>query len=386
MSLETNDNNTRKNGIIFLWITWVVSTGCLLAVELSPLVVARKWILIPFIAVVLDILLYIWISKSRERSINPCCYLIPFITSRVLLWSALAMIAIILLQPSSATDHEIAAPPVIPILVITPITVIFTLWRRLAKLKFPFCRDCRLRYGGPVERGFLGAIFSQEGAFQNKVLLLISTFIGGVDWVYYSFRYINENLNGADRYFFFVVPGLFFVFSAIYMGIRYFGLWHYYEQDLIGSEIRRGPVTSIRYLLVWDNKVFVRFTDPAADDMFNPFVSKGDTPASVIIGRQRHIDHATALSYLKSVIPMLTDTEMKFLYSTESVGQVSNTYHFIVFVNDHDHTLLEQRYSNGSWLSMLTLQQLIEEKQIEPALAAELYRIYTVTMASKTYN
>ncbi|MDE7470103.1 MAG: hypothetical protein K2M57_01495 [Paramuribaculum sp.] len=253
-------------------------------------------------------------------------------------------------------------------------------------MKFPFCRDCRLRYGGPVERGFLGAIFSQEGAFQNKVLLLISTFIGGVDWVYYSFRYINENLNGADRYFFFVVPGLFFVFSAIYMGIRYFGLWHYYEQDLIGSEIRRGPVTSIRYLLVWDNKVFVRFTDPAADDMFNPFVSKGDTPTSVIIGRQRHIDHATALSYLKSVIPMLTDTEMKFLYSTESVGQVSNTYHFIVFVNDHDHTLLEQRYSNGSWLSMLTLQQLIEEKQIEPALAAELYRIYTVTMASKTYN
>ncbi|MDE7471533.1 MAG: hypothetical protein K2M57_08850, partial [Paramuribaculum sp.] len=69
MSLETNDNNTRKNGIIFLWITWVVSTGCLLAVELSPLVVARKWILIPFIAVVLDILLYIWIRQSRERSI-----------------------------------------------------------------------------------------------------------------------------------------------------------------------------------------------------------------------------------------------------------------------------------------------------------------------------
>lgn len=376
------DRLDNRQGIFSLWLTWVVSNGAILAVVLSPLLVRPIWI--PFVTIVLETALYIGVRHNRDNSL-PKCYLIPFITSRALLWSAVAMLVIVILMHDAegAGKPEL---PFIPILIVAPITVIIALWRRMAKLKFPFCVDCRLRNGTPAERGFLGLLFTQEGSFQNKVLLLLYAFMTVVGWTYYLFKYVDVNINSADRYFFFIIPTALFVLSAIYMGIRYLGLWNYYEQDILGSEIRRGDISSLRFLLVWGNYIFVRFPNPAGDDMFNPFLSKGDTPASVQIPKQRDVPVNTATQYLKELIPGLKNPEVRQMYSTQNSSGDANTFHYIAFIDDDDHKVIEKAFNNGSWLSMVMLDRLIDENQLEASLSAELYRIYNTVMAWKSYS
>lgn len=380
---ELGDTLDNRQGILSLWLTWMESTGAVLCVILAPLVVKPLWV--PFVAIVLETALWFTLRRNREMQC-PKCYLIPFVTSRALLWSALFMFFVAIYESATGSGRLKTALPFIPELIVAPLLMLMTLWRRVKKLKFLFCQDCCLRNGTPAERGFLGALFTQEATFQNKVLFWLSVFVTVVSWCYYLFRYNDVSVNSADRYFFFIMPTALFVLSAVYMAIRYLGLWQYYQQDVIGSEQRRGDTTLIRYILVWDKYIFVTFPDPSGDNVFNPFMMRGDTPATLLIPKQRELLTGLASQYFKDIMPMLKDADIRFAYFNKSLSGNSNTFHYLVYVSDSDHKAIEESYPNGSWLSMLAIDRLIRENQLEPAFASEIYRIYTTVMAWKTYD
>ena len=372
-----------RQGIFSLWLTWVGSTMALLAIVLSPLIV--RPIIVPIVAVVLEMLFYMMVRRNRSSEF-PQCYLIPFLTSRSLIWSTVAILVVLLLTPVPKDAETIPELPFIPIVIIAPITFVMCMWQRLRGVKYPFCVDCRLRHGTPVEKGFLGVLFCQEGTYQVKFLSVISGLMWGITWTYYGWHYIDVNIISADVYFFFILPTVVVVMSIIYMAIRYFSIWNYYEQDLQGSEIRTGDYTELRFILVWSNYIFVRFADPANDVLYDPAQSKGDTPATLKIGRQREVGVHVAKEYLERMMPVLKNADVKFMYTTETCGGASNTMHYMVMIDDADHTRLEDAYPTGTWLSMLMLSRLIDDRQLAPAFSAELYRIYTMVMAWKSYD
>ena len=123
------------------------------------------------------------VRRNRVSQL-PVCYLLPFICSRVLFWSAVVMTIINFFHINdtlfaSFIDNGNVNPdiPFISILVVAPVTLMVTYWAYKRGHNMSYCVDCIFRNGPAAERGFLGKLFSQEGQYQIRFLLFLSIII-----------------------------------------------------------------------------------------------------------------------------------------------------------------------------------------------------------------
>ncbi len=134
-----------------------------------------------------------------------------FITTRILFWSAVVMLVVLvshnMLHPDRIVSLGINRDiPFIPVLIVAPIAAGVCLWMLKRGSSFPFCVDCKLRFDTPAERGFLGMLFSQGGHLADPGSLAGALLLSISSWAYYIVKYVNSNLNSADRYFFSASP------------------------------------------------------------------------------------------------------------------------------------------------------------------------------------
>lgn len=389
--MEQRQRADNLGGIFYIWLEWIVSSAALLAVMLVPLVVRPIWT--PLVAAVLEVTLFTAIRRGREAP-RPRCLLPMFITTRILFWSALAMLAVLLVQhwlsPSSAMAFGINRElPFIPVLIVAPIGAVVSYWMLHRGSYFPFCVDCKLRFDTPAERGFLGMLFSQEGTTQIRVLLAGCVLLAISSWLYWLVKYVNDSLNSADRYFFFGIPAALWVIAAIYMSLRYTGIYRYYDQDIEGSNQRRGPSTRARFLIVADNRLLVRIPDSDSDTVdavVDLSRTRADTPAEVVLPYRRDLPLHEAERYLDSLMPLGPNTRVRFLYSNTEWNADCNIFHFIVLADDADIKRLTDAVPGAAWLTLRQYSELLAAGGVEPLLASEIHRIYTSAMAFKTYD
>lgn len=377
------------NGIYGLWLEWIVSSGAVLAVVLTPLVVRPIWT--PLVAAVLEMVLYTLIRAGRTDD-SPRCLLPFFITTRILFWSALAMIGVIisyrLMHHTSiealGINREI---PFIPILIVAPIGAAVSLWMRTRGSAFPFCVDCKLRFAPPAERGFLGTLFSQEGTTQIRVMQIGYSLLAISSWAYYLIKYANDSLTAADRYFFFGIPAALWVIAAIYMSLRYMGIYRYYDQNVEGSLQRRGASTRIRFLIVSDNKLLLSAPDIEgdADSLIDLARTRADTPAEISLPYRRDMSLHEAVSYLEGILPIFHQ-RARFLYSNTEWNADCNIFHFLVSVDNDTMERLDRAVRNAQWVTIHQYVTMLDHNLIDPLLASEVHRVYTMSMAFKTYD
>ena len=55
-------------------------------------------------------------------------------------------------------------------------------------------------------------------------MLWLSLALTMIDWAYYYFFYINVNYNTPDRFYFTFMPAAIYLFSLVYMGVRYMNM------------------------------------------------------------------------------------------------------------------------------------------------------------------
>ncbi len=278
-------------------------------------------------------------------------------------------------------NHDI---PFITQLIVGPVTVAVLLWSVIKKQNLSFCRDCKMHHGSPAERGFLGVLFTQESQFQARLFLGISVFCTIVSWAYYLFFYANEYFSLLDKYIFIWCPCLLFIVALIYTAARYISIWRYYEHNTGGSYTRPSRHTLIRYLMIYDNYIGLHMPD-MHKEYLNPADIKADTPVSLITKFKQNIPVPEARSYFEQ-LTRIPDAEIRFLYTNITGNTDCNIFHFIVFLNQEQKETYTHSHDDIKWFTMYETGRMINKKETNSLLSAEIVRIHTIAMAWKTYR
>lgn len=378
-------NTSHESALFGLWLNWIIAGGALFVPNLVSVYSPPQ--LIPLITYALAGALYIY-NKTSLRSRKAVCPLLPTIAMRTLFISATIMVIISIIYRRGLItyfydqDSINAAKPFVTSLIISPVVLINTLWANLRGKKYSACHICMISLGPKTERGFIGTLFAQESRFQRLFLLAISVVLTIVTWGYYTFFYINVNLNIPDRFFFGWVPVILFIISVFYIGARCFTLWAYYFQDTEGSLNRDNGTSNLRILIISGDTMFLSRQEDLSEDMDNNCF---DTPASLALHFTENLSKQKAANMLCDLSQLNTsDFELRFMYTSYEASRDCNTFHYICCPTTPE--VLNESGFKGKWYNLSQIERMIHNHELTPMLAAEIHRLYTVTMAWKTYD
>ncbi len=374
-------------GIFLLWLNWVMGLGFITLLTLMSLWV--KPLYMPFVAFGMQFILFLLIKWNREQLL-PVCYVYPFVVSRILFWAGTVMLIINLLYSrwishlifdTSTLNHDI---PFICALIISPIALLCALWAHTHQRTLSFCRDCKMRSGTAAERGFLGKIFTREGQYQIYISLLLSIVVCAIAWPYYLLTYVNDSLSLPDRIVFFWLEVAIWLVSIIYLGLRYLGIWTYYCQNIEGSSTRHGQSTQVRFIVISGNKICLRHPQIGAE-VAEPGAHYFDTPESNFIPWKKNISASTAEIMFTNKTEIYSP-QIRFFYSNISGNAECNIFHFFAFLTEEQKEKFSTRNQDCIWITFRDLANLVNEHSLAPLMSAEITRLYTMTMAWKTYD
>ena len=375
-------------GIYLLWLNWVIVVG-----GISLLVCLSLWlnpVLMPLVAFALQGAFYMLIKANRNRHI-PVCFLLPHLGMRIMFFCGVIMLGVNILfsrwffnyvfNPETV-NTEI---PFITTLIVAPVTAACCLYALYRGSHYSFCLSCKIKYGTPAERGFLGKLFTQEGTVQARFLGMITAGISIVAWIYYFILYVNVNLNLPDRFVFFIAPIAIFFCSIVYMALRYLGLWNYYSNYIGSSSLKNGPYTLLRFIMIWDNYIAVVPPETDPDKITDITMNRFDTPESIYISARKNVTPPEAMSYLVNKLGFRID-DIRFMYSITSGNADYNIFNYLCFLNDDEKEKLLKEKPNVEFISLHQLHTLINTKKCNPHFSSEIIRLHTAAMAWKTYD
>lgn len=376
---------TNERAIFTLWLNWAIAVGALALPEFMALFIPRSWIPIVTFTVMFLLIVY---RNTGVKFQSSSCDLIQTICVRTLCFSAVIMLLIgviyarhliSLLFPDELLNMRI---PYLTILVLAPVCTLVSGIAILQGHDQRVCRECIVKYGTASERGFLGKIFLQESHYQVKTLFFISIGLSVFCWLYYAFFYVNVNLNRFDRFVYNWVPSIIYGFSIIFFGMRYFSLWsYYYNQIELNPRVRMNG-TGVRFLLLCDDNIFLGRREDFYD---TPDGNKYDTPAAVTISHRNGVSMKEAAEHLHNMSGLEGyDYSLRFMYKSTDLSGLANVFHYICCLPSKD--VMAETTLQGQWFSLSQLQRLLYNRDLSPVLAAEIHRLYTVTMAWKTYD
>ena len=181
-----------------------------------------------------------------------------------------------------------------------------------------------------------------------------------------------------------IVPVTLWTLSAIYLGVRYVGIWAYYSQRSDEHQIQNGLTTTLRYMLIWDN--YVGLLEPSEDpDSVISVRTVYDTPTLIQLRYRQKVSYDDFHHYF-SALAHIDHADIRFLYSTLVGNPEGNLFHYIVYLTDSEKEEIDKRYKRVKWFTLREVSELINNKEMAPLFSAEFIRLYTIAMAWKTYT
>lgn len=357
-----------------MWLKWMLASGSLALVVILSLLIPKVWL--PFAVYAISYGLVMSLRADNSRKALKACGLVVKLASEVLFWTATVMLAINLMAADwffgNMLDDPMFNPsqPYITSLILFPVVIAMNAYALFAGQNLTYCRNCRRDHGYYSGDGLVATLFYHESKYQIKLLLIGSIVISIVAWTYYLVRYVNINFNSADIFIFKGLPVIFFIFGAVYMSARYRSIAASLSH-LGVDENSSSSLTRLRFLVLSGDRVYLRSD---SNGLF-------DTPATETINRTDKLSDDEARKYF-SELSGLTDFELKYIYSNDGFAGGSNIIHYAAFIPDNSIGRLEP----ADPMTLDALDRLIKASMISPLLANEIYRIYTVTMAWKTYD
>lgn len=381
----TQHHITNEKAIFTLWLNWTISVGALALPEFTALFVPRHWI--PIITFGLMLLLILYRNNGRKFKASSCD-LIQTICVRTLCTSALIMVIISLIYtrgiislfyPEELINMHI---PYLTVLILGPVAAFFCILSEIEGNNATVCRRCIIRNGTASERGFLGKVFSQESRYQERTLLVLSTIMTLTSWLYYAFYYVNVNLNSADRFFYNWIPSICYGLSVIFFGMRYLALWSYYYNHIELNPRVCMNGSGVRFLIFYEDNIFLSRTEGFHD---LPDGNKFDSPTDVSLSHRNSVSVEEATEHLSNLTGLSPDeVTVRFMYKSTDLSGLANIFHFICCV--HSKEAIHDTSMRGQWFTLSQLQRLLYNHELTRMLASEIHRLYTVTMAWKTYD
>lgn len=371
--------------IFGLWRNWAVAVGLLTVLAVCAPLVPRPW-LAP-----LNIVFFLalqWLHSVLRKSDVPSCSRLIQEVSAVILITAVFVIAIHFFARGEGLYEITGQPfladsPLIAILVTAPVATIVALAFLLRRGEPLVCEKCKLRYGSVIEYGFIGSVFRRELAYQTRLLFALSLLLSITEWGYYMAQYINTNLNRADLFFFVWMPMVIYALSLVYLGGRYYSLWVYYCHNDEEGIISKPGTSTLRYLILNEDKLFVNMVDTGMKFSNGARVKKFDTPAVAHTSYTENENIHNAIQQFQQVTG-IRNAQIKLAYLSPDNVTYQNVFHYFAFLPDSE-AVLDSKIE-GEWLTWGHLRQMANQQLLSHYLLSELNRVYQVAMAWKTYD
>lgn len=358
-----------------MWNNWTIALSAPIALLIASYFVPKLWL--PLVAFTFAYILSSRLRYESGRQTIKGCNLIVWVMTWTMLWTAVIMCVINIIYAKWFVTGVYQIDPINPKhpfitpLIVFPTAFIVCLYFIARRRKSSHCRRCLSRFGY-YDNGNkpIALLYFNESKYQIKYIASLSVAISVIDWFYYYKFYINVNLNSPDRFFFIFLPIVLMVMALIYMTVRYMNM-----ADNISAKTstpKQQLMTMVRYLM-FSNDTVCLSTDP--DGYL-------DTPAKTLEPRHEKLTAEQATESFAKIAGMNNFTT-KYLYTDSGYSGGPNVFHYAVFINPADVANL---HIDGAWSTIDQLDRQLKAGNLSPELLSEIHRIYSVTMAWKTYD
>lgn len=368
----TENQNLTRRLVGSLWLNWAIAFGAIAVELLLPRMMSKMWMPFPIFALAYAELVYMRTQEARE---SLSCTAMLKVSTLTLFWSALIMLCINILSTNKLLGdiidwtHSNSEIPYITCLVIFPTMIIMALW----VMSNGYLQSSPKSYRSQTEirsgNGVIPTLFSRENRYQVQLMLYVAIGFSAVEWWYYFNYYINVNMNTPDVFFFNWMPISFYALSLFFIWSRYHNM-----AAIIGPIARNahGNDIAIRYLVLSGDRMLLSINEH----------NRWDTPAVTHIGTLESTDSQN-ISDAFERISGCNNFSLRFLYDTGADSTVPEIKHYAVFLDNEDYTA---KTALDSWFTLDQINRFIKTARLSAELADEIYRIFTITMAWKTYD
>ncbi len=327
--------------------------------------------------VLLLVLAYVISAVTRMPSVGgrQRCHRMAWTVRATLIWSAFIMLLLllshvkILFGDRFNTAHFNPVIPYITCLVVQTVGAFVSLYALFMGRSLGVCRKC-LQINGEYDNDSLASIlFNEESGQQLRMYFWICFGAGVVQWAYFFIFYINVNFNSPDVFVFNFVPVAIYLLSLIYLGSRYYSIAMSVGTSDAGSQ-RVSRDAQLRFIVTSGDRMLLRDND--GDDY--------DTPYKAEVNFDKPDDARAAERFEAMGGP--AGSAMRFLYDNVAPDG-ERTIHYAAFVSEEDS---EKALRNGNWFTLYEVNRFLNSGRLAPMMANEIVRIYTITMAWKTYD
>lgn len=369
---------------------WYLSFGALTAAVVVSLWVSPLWM--PIVDIVLGIVLVFCVSGKKLGSTQPCGR-IRVVTIVTLIFTGLISLAINLCYKTefihkffdiSTLNHSI---PYITSLILFPVCAFLSGIFVTPAISHQHSHTCYLHNQyNPSHPMYSRMVHATYRSLLGR-LALMALIISIVDWGYYFICYENSRITRPDRFFFFVVPAAIYVWSIIYVRGSYSLLTLTNGQTVRAAALRESdhnpnPITDstiIRYLIIHKGELLLNINQSTITDC------SVDTPVIEIKPLDYQGDVETATQDFKRATG-LTDITVKYLYTSEPNINNNRVLHFLVTLDEELPVVKASVLGNATSCPLGEIDRLLRMGVLSPQLATEIFRIYTMAMAWKTYD
>lgn len=370
--MNENSPNLTRRLVGSLWVNWAIAFGAIALELLLPRLISKAWLPLPVFALAYAELVYMRTQQARE---SLSCTAMLKVSTLTLFWSALIMLIINILNSEMLFDNLInwsnsnKEIPYITCLVVFPTMIIMALWVMaggyIQNRQDPYGSQAEIREGN----GVVSTLFSRESRYQVQLMLYVALGFSGVEWWYYFKYYFNVNLNTPDVFFFNWMPIAFYFLSLFFIWSRYQNM-----AAIIGpiAENALHNGIAVRYLVISGDRMLLAINE----------YDRWDTPAITRLGTLSQINDQT----VRDAFGRISGCEnfgMRFLYDTGFDKTVPEVKHYAVFLDKEEYPA---ESALDSWFSLDQIDRFIKAARLSAELADEIYRIFTITMAWKTYD
>lgn len=373
-----------SNALAQICREWYISLGCITSAVLLSLWIRPMWM--PVYELLLAMTLAIYGPGRRTGSSNPCGR-ISIITIYTLVITGITSLSISVAYRTNiiyhffeetALNHSI---PYITALIIFPVCMALCLILNSGFVYRLHVRGCHLHNQYCPELPMFGRFIHATYRSLLKKLTLICLSVSILDWAYYFVYYENANINKPDRFFFFIVPAVIYIASIIYVRHHYSSLTILGGQTVNASTdnasaniqpVRKSNI--LRFLVVKDKTLLLNMNETT---IMNGSI---DTPIVEIEPLSEKIDIEVARSIFEDKTG-IREFKIKELYFKKNKTLDNCTFHYLVTLKEDART--DTLY--GAWITLPDIDRLMKMGVVAPNFADEIFRIYTISIASRTY-
>ncbi len=360
-----------------LQYNWMAAMAAPALIVLVSIWVPATWL--PFLTMAVVPLLVLVGRSLRSEDAIPCT-LIRRYTEYGLAFSALIMIAINISrtvwgQSLLGLEVDPERVPYVPSLIIYPVLTVMCFWQLLRQGRTSHCRECAAQSFTGMERSITHSIYRTQMKFMGRVALVVCFISSAVGFWYYSTYYIDVNFNRPDKFYFCFVPVGLTVLSMCYVFTHYSGLK--FQLATVGIAPALPRSMKVRFLVVRDNEMLLCQMSTGL-----PGVTLWDTPVVSTEPFSMELPEKEAREIFARSAGC-DDFTLRRLYRTIDDGDEVNVV-YAAFIPDDAQ--IDIHGANPQWMTLHSIDLLYNSGQLSPRMQYDIHRIFTITMAWKSYT